>query len=295
MKHQSALELFFTRRAIVLLALALSLLANPAAAQDKKLKLEEVLAKHLDAIGAAEARAAASRRVVSGTVKVVNRLGTSGSGQSIAGDAMLVTSGKKLRFGMNIPSLDYPGEQLAFNGEKATTGALPNGRLSQLSQFLRQQDLPLREGLLAGALSVGWPLLRLDQTQPRLEYRGLKKVAGKQLHELSYRPRKGSTDLEVKLYFEAETFRHVQTDYRFQIGARPGTINEEIRRQDESYYLLTEEFDDFRAIDGLTLPHKYKLQISVQTATGTLLADWLLAVTSSSHKQDFSEEIFTIK
>src|SRR5690242_8386730 len=45
-------------------------------AQDKKLTLDELVAHHLDSIGSAQARAAAKNRVVSGTVKLVSRVGT---------------------------------------------------------------------------------------------------------------------------------------------------------------------------------------------------------------------------
>jgi len=42
------------------------------------------------------------------------------------------------------------------------------------------ENVPLREGLLGGVLSAAWPLLRLAQQNPKLEYRGLKKMEGRQ-------------------------------------------------------------------------------------------------------------------
>ena len=281
----------FLQMAIVLICLV-GLLSAALAQENKKLKPEELIARHLDSIGSAEARAAAKTRVASGSIKLVSRIGQAGN---LSGDAMMVSAGPKLRYGMNFPAPEYPGEQMAFNGSRAATGFLPNGVRSNLSQFLNQQDLPLREGLIGGVLSTAWPLLRLEQTQPRLEYRGLKKVDGRQLHELGYRPRKGSSDLKVLLYFDPETFRHVRTQYNFEIGARLGLGPNESPKQQESHYVLTEDFDDFRPVDGLTLPHKYKLQLSVQTATGTLLNDWTFAVSRVSHKETFDEQIFTMK
>ena len=44
-----------------------------ATAQDKKLTAEEVVSRHLDAIGSKEARAAVTRRVVSGPVVQCDR------------------------------------------------------------------------------------------------------------------------------------------------------------------------------------------------------------------------------
>jgi hypothetical protein len=316
-RQHSRSAMFLSSRALILLAgasLCWALMAlngtSTASAQDKKLKPEELVAKHLEAIGTAEARAAAKTRVATCAVTMVLRVG--GAGQ-LTGDAMMVSANTKLRFGMKFPVVEYPGEDVAFDGAKPATGFLPNGRRSNLSVFLNQQDLPLKEGLLGGALSTAWPLLRLEQQQPRLEYRGLKKVDKRELHELGYRARKGSSDLKVVLHFEPETFRHVRTHYSFQIGASIGT-REAPNQNPESYYSLTEEFDDFRAVDGLTLPHKYRLQLSMQgnapaalinqpadsplRATGgppSALYDWTLTVNRISHKDTFADQVFTIK
>jgi hypothetical protein len=278
-------------------------------AQNKKLTSEELVARHLDSVGTAEARSKASTRVSSGDAKFIVRLGGSAN---VDGAAMMVSSGAKLRFGIRLPLNEYPGEDMAFDGAKAATGFLPQGRRSQLSAFLSSQNLPLKEGLIGGTLSTAWPLLRMDQTQPKLDYRGLKKVDGRQLHEVSYRPRKGSGDLKVSLFFDPETFRHVRTRYSFEVGASIGT-RENSNMNTESYYSLTEDFDDFRAIDGLTLPHKYKLQLSVQgnsaaavvSASPTiqalpnnppsLLHDWTLTINKVEHNQKIDDPVFVIK
>jgi len=278
-------------------------------AQNKKLTPEELIARHLDSIGTAEARSKASSRVAGGETKFISRLGGSAN---VDGQAMMVSSGAKLRFGIKLPLNDYPGEDMAFDGARAATGLLPQGRRSHLSVFFSSQNLPLKEGLIGGTLSTAWPLLRLDQAQPKLDYRGLKKVDGRQLHEVDYRPRKGSGDLKVSLFFDPETFRHVRTRYSFEIGATIGT-RENPNRNTESYYSLTEDFDDFRAVDELTLPHKYKLQLSIQGTSGTavgsaspaaqgaganpasVLHDWTLTIKQIEHNTKIDDLIFVIK
>jgi len=278
-------------------------------AQNKKLTPEELIARHLDSIGTAEARSKASSRVAGGETKFISRLGGSAN---VDGQVMMVSSGAKLRFGIKLPLSDYTGEDMAFDGARATTGLLPQGRRSPLSAFFSSQNLPLREGLIGGTLSTAWPLLRLDQAQPKLDYRGLKKVDGRQLHEVGYRARKGSNDLKVSLFFDPETFRHVRTRYSFEIGARIGT-RENSNQNTETYYSLTEDFDDFRAVDGLTLPHKYKLQLSIQgtsaaavvsappTAQGlpnnpaSLLHDWTLTIKQIAHNTKIDDLVFVIK
>lgn len=261
-----------------------------ASAQDKKLTLEELIAHHLDSIGSAQARAFPKNRVASGTVKLISRVGTS---MTIDGEAAMASSGARLRYSMKFPSPTYPGEQFGFDGSKVLTGFLPGGRRSPLSSYLEQQSVPLKDGLLGGTLSTAWPMLRLDQLKPKLEYRGLKKVEGRQLHEVGYRAQKGSSDLKVTLFFDAETFRHVRTSYEFQVPARLGRGPDDSARLQEDYYQLVEDFDDFRAVDALMIPHKYRLQLNVQTYKGSNVFDWNFNIEQVSHNQALDEQIFS--
>lgn len=259
--------------------------------QDEKLKPEDLVARHIESVGSAEMRAAASSRSVSGEVTLILRVGGAGN---LRGEAMMVSAGPRLRFGMRFPTIDYPREDMAFDGKRAATGFLPKGGRSQLSAFLSQQDSPLKEGLFGGVLSTAWPLLRIEQQQPRLQYKGLKKVDGREMHEMSYRPRKGSSSLNILLYFDPKTFQHARTMYSFRVGASIGT-RDNANLNPESEYSLMEEFDDFRAVDGLTLPHKYRLQLSVQSGTASGLYDYILAVSRISHKETLDEQLFTLK
>jgi hypothetical protein len=289
--HYSLIEARkLTGRAIIMVAF-LAAFAAASSAQDKKLKIEELIARHVESLGSPEARAAVHSRVASGTVALVLRIGGAGN---LPGNAMMVSAGSRLRLGMKFPSIDYPAEDISFDGARAAIGLLPKGGRSQLSAFLKQQDAPLKEGLLGGTLSTAWPLLRLDQQQPKLEYRGLKKIEGRELHEVSYRPRKGSSDLKISLYFDPATFRHARTQYSFQIGASIGT-RESSNLNPENYYSLTEDFDDFAEVDGLMLPRKYRLQLSVQSGTGSALYDYTIAIGPISHKETIDEKMFTLK
>jgi hypothetical protein len=159
---------------LVICAIAVSVLVcGSVSAQEKKLKLEEVIAHHLDSIGSAQARTAAKNRVVSGSVK--------------------------------------------------------------------------------------------------------------QMHEVTYRPDKGSSDLKISLFFDATTFQHVRTDYEFKVPARLGSGPNDSARLAEDYYKLVEDFDDFQAIDALMIPRKYRLQLQVQTSSGSNLFDWNIAINQVLH------------
>ena len=277
------------------MAVALTLFASglyvATPAQDKKLTLEELIAHHIESIGSAEARAAARSRVAKGAITLTFRVGGAGQG---AGTGTLASASQKVWYGMRFNSTDYTGENLAFDGKRAATGFLPRGGRSQLSLLLSIRDAPLREGLLGGVLSTAWPLLRIEEQNPRLEYRGLKKIDGREMHELSYRPRKGESDLKIALYFDAATFRHIRTRYSLKIEATIGT-RDAPNQNPESYYSLTEDFDDFRAIDGLMLPHKYRLQVSAQGSNASGLFDYTLAVNSISHNETIDDRVFTLK
>ena len=270
--------------------IALILTSGLAPAQEKKLTLDELIAQHLDSIGSVQARAFPKNRVITGTVKLVNRIGEA---STLDGDSAIASSGVKLRYSMRFPAPQYPGEQLGFDGSKVLTGFLPGGHRSDLSLYLEQQNAPLKEGLLGGTLSTAWTMLRLDQLKPRLEYKGLKKVEGRQLHEVSYRSQKGSPDLKVSLFFEAETFRHVRTEYEFKVPARLGSGPNDSARLQEDYYKLVEDFDDFRATDGLMVPRKYRLQLQVQTSRGSNLLDYNVAVEQVLHNQALDDQIFS--
>lgn len=271
-------------------AVIAAIMSLPTPAQDKKLTLEELIARHLDSIGSAQARSSAKNRVLTGTVKLVSRVGVA---SNIDGQAALASSGFKLRYSMRFNSPQYTGEQFAFDGAKVLTGHLPSGRRSPLSLYLEQQSMPLRDGLLGGSLSTGWAMLRLDQIKPRLDYKGLKKLDGRQLHEVSYRPEKGSTDLKVALFFDAATFQHVRTEYEFRVPARLGVGPNDSTRLQEDYYKLGEDFDDFRAVDGLMIPRKYRLQLQVQTYTGSNVFDWTVVIDQVLHNQALDEQIFS--
>src|SRR6266542_3390426 len=65
---------------------------------------ETLIAKHLDSIGSAEARAAIKSRILSGTVVSTIRLG--GAGQQ-AGRAVLASTGNKSLIGMTFSDIKY--------------------------------------------------------------------------------------------------------------------------------------------------------------------------------------------
>jgi hypothetical protein len=138
----------------------------------------------------------------------------------------------------------------------------------------------MKEGLLGGALSTAWPLLKIQETQPRLKYNKAK-LAGRPMHELEYRPKKGLGDFRIVLFFESETFRHVRTEYRLQNPAK------------EDHTVLSEEFGDFKEVDGMMLPQRYTISFSsAGPRKSTFLAHWIFDAKQWAHNGQIDSSIF---
>lgn len=241
---------------VLVAALACAVLATP---DGPKLKPEEVVAKHLDSIGTAEARAAIKSLLATGTATMKVIAGGAGEMQ---GFANLLSNEQQLQIHMPFKHPNYVGEFYQFDGKKYSDDQVnPNVR-SRLGSFIHSQSQIVGEGLLGGTLTTAWALYDVPGRQAKLSYDGLKKVSGAELHQLTYRMKKGGGDLSVQIYFEPETFRHVRTVYRLSQRAAQGPSETESARQQESRYYLEENFSNFSTVDGLTLPTRWKIQFS---------------------------------
>ena len=246
----------------------------------QKLKPAELVEKHLASIGSAEARAAARNRVAVGDADVVFRLGANGQ---LSGTGNFLSEGPMIRLGLIFNGVEYPGELFGFDGKKVTVAQMQPGVRSPFGEFVHTYDVLLREGLLGGTISTAWPLLDMAHRQPRLQYTGLKKTDGKQLHELKYEKKKGSTELQIALYFDPESFRHVRSQYRLSLpDARGG--GQEVSS-------LVETFDNFKEVDGLTLPYMYRVVFQ----QGQYLAEWNFVVTEVMHNQQIDPKLFVVQ
>lgn len=236
--------------------------------------LEEVLARHLASIGTPEARAAVKSRVAQGSVVATIRVG--GTGQS-KGGAVMASQGVMSLIGIIFGPQEYSNEKMAFDGKKLTVGEWKPGVRTHLGGFLLNHDIMFKEGLIGGTLSTAWPLLDLSLRNPKLRYAGLKKFEGRQLHILDYEPRSGG-NLDIKLYFDSETFQHLRTEYTQDFSPPAVSRPEDAARQKETHLKLTEEFSDYRQEAGLNLPHVYKLQLTIDSSTDSVLQDWVLTL-----------------
>src|SRR5216684_590468 len=276
---------------LLAIALALPVFVVPSKSSAQKLKPEDIVARHLESIGSAQERAAVKTRIISGTAQVVFH--TAPLGQA-SGRAVLASEGTKSLVGMSFPSPVYPREQLGFNGSTFTAAYVLPGSRSALGSFLMTHSLIFKQGLMGGTLSSAWPLLDLTKRNAELEYSGEKKVGNQMLHELKYVPRGGS-DLQIKLYFDSDTFKHVRTEYERTIAGAMGDrsyVTPGIGR--ETRFKMVEEFSDFKKESELNLPQTYKINLITDTDAGTLLTDWTIKLTQFTFNEKIDPNSFSI-
>lgn len=276
---------------LVAVAAAAAYAPPPRTRAAQKLKPEEVVAKHLDAIGAAETRSSVTARLITGSVVANFRSPSTGQ---VPGRAVLFSKGAMHAVGMVFDGVaNYPHDKIGFDGEDVSTSFVLPGRRSTLGEFLMTNKSVVRQGLLGGTLSQAWPLLDLASKKPKLEYSGLKKVGERQAHALKYLPRGGS-DLNVTLFFDAETFQHVRTEYTRSLASQMGSSPDDSARQIESRYRMVEDFSDFRKEGGLTLPHQYKLALEITLPGGSYRMDWDFALASFAFNQPVDAKSFDV-
>jgi hypothetical protein len=286
------------RVARVLSAVLLAALVIPAAnaAKKQKLKAEDLLALHLDSIGPAEVRAGMKSRLYRG--KGIWRAMVGGSGQMHGTVLHASEEGScALRFDTQ-GNPAYYGEHLIFDGKEVRVlMAFQNGR-SPLGEFFWINKAILQEGLLGGATSNAWALLRRDPKKLKLKYRGLKKVDERELHRLDYRPKKGGSSLNIWLFFEPETYHHVQTSYRQKIPAPPSDNPLDSARMQDSYTTVTETFWNFQEIDGLNLPSNWKIHYNRagqgRTEVSSIVWEWEMGFTSASHNEPIDPAYYKV-
>lgn len=292
---------------VALVAITAAVFPNHARAQEK-LKPEDIVAKHLESIAAAEMRKSVKSRIAAGTVVAVFR--APGTGK-YDGRVVLASDGNKNMIGMGFENAGQMQERFAFDGKDVTVGFARPGVRGYLGDFLMTHDDIVKEGLVGGTLSDAWPLLESSDKKPKLEYRGIKKTGGKTLHEVRYTP-KGGSDLDISLFFDTETFQHVRTEYSRVISAGLGTGRTGERgrqigtgtaasgavdasgQQRPSRYKLVEEFSDFRKESGLTLPRLYKVALEMDTRGGTMKADWEFTLTDLAFNQKIPPATFIV-
>jgi hypothetical protein len=261
----------------------------------QKMKPEDVLAKHLESIGTAEKRASLKSIVAVGDVSVKF---ISQKNQTAEGRVVIASMGEKYFLGMNLNAADYPLEKFSFDGRKARVAYVRANIRSVLGEFMLSNNLLIEETLLGGTLSTSWALLNIANNKAKLSLDGTKKIDGKEVYVLGYSP-KGGGDVDINLYFDKETFRHVRTEYKRIASASQnrglgggGVERAQTELQNETRLKVVEDFSDFKTENGITLPHSYRLNYTINGQNGLTEIEWKSTFTQFSFNQNLDPRTF---
>ncbi len=274
-------------------AIALAGFAGPSVPASDKPKAEELVSKHLDALGTTEARAALKSLNVEGNLLTKFLRGGSGAA---GGPFAMVSTGHKILMEAKFDIPTYPGESYAFDGDKKTIGFIVPGQRSQLEDFLNHNGEVLAEGLIGGTLSTAWPLYDWQSRNARLDVDGLKKVDGKELFRVSYHPRHGTGDLKIYLFFDPETFRHVKTIYTEQSQAQMGSTPGMSSVGGGANLTMEEDFGGFTKVNKLMLPTQWTIKYEQEgIGSGSSMVQFDMTISKIQANPNLSGVTFRIQ
>lgn len=265
-------------------------MAGYLAGQDKsKLKSEDVLAKHIESIGAPDAVAAARNRKIEGSAQVRNvRNRTS----TVIGGAFLASTPDKnvVLMAFEAPNVgDYRGERVYFDGKKLVIPYVTAAERSPAGTFIFDYPEIAKGYLLGGVLSASWALLDAPAKVGKFELQGREKIGETEAYKVRYVP-KGGSSLTIRMYFDVATFRHIRTEY--QRTETAGTVRVDEGRLNENRFKLVEDFSDFSLVDGLNLPKAYKVTFRYETLRSSSEIEWSIKLTRFDFDSSRTPEIF---
>ena len=229
-------------------------------AKDKKMTAGQLVANHIRSLGAPDALSAIRTRSAVGNITC--KFASNSSGQ-LSGQAQWASEKGKTGLVIKYNNGEYSGEQFAFDGKNIRIAETSPGHMSILGYALNTSygKSFISNGMLGGVLSVGWPLLDIKESKAKLKYRK-QMIDGREFHELEYNKLGYMTD-SVKMYFDLDTFRHVMTEYRLEgEGDWRGWR-----------FVISEKFDNFKEVDGITLPFSYTLNYSGEKGSSSISFD----------------------
>jgi hypothetical protein len=256
----------------------------------QKMPVDEIITKHLDSIGTADARRKLKDQVASGVVRfsIIKQGGAAGDGRIV-----FASEGMKTLLGMTFNTPLYPAETIIFDGKKTKIAFTTHNQRSPLGDFIyRYQDV-IKEGLLGGSLSTGWALNDASNRKAKIENEGTKKIGERKAIVLSFSP-SGGSDLQIRIFLDASNYEHFRTEYRRVISAQQGiTPNASAQRREEKQ-MMVEEFSNFKKEKGLNLPHNYRIYLLFEGEGPTREYEWKVEFAQFFFNQQLDPKSFNV-
>jgi hypothetical protein len=234
------------------------------AADDKpKLTAEEILSKHLEAIGGKAALEKFKTRVATGTVKK--------DSEPEAQMAIVSELPNKVSAVYVFQNFNW---QLTYDGTAAfSRPQFPRSAVVIETKF---QEM-LSTGTMFNDISLFNLLAHSQLDGVKVEAKGIKKIKGREAHVIEAKRPKVTA---LRFYFDTQTFMWVRTDYgRVEIPPQMRAFTNAIESKDEQLAIdFYVETWDFKPVDGVTLPFKFEMVATapilknktVGTITGTI-------------------------
>ncbi|HEX8142250.1 MAG TPA: hypothetical protein VF553_06605 [Pyrinomonadaceae bacterium] len=264
---------------LALLLLLLGFSALQVAADDKKpaLTAEEIISKHLAAVGGKEALARFKTRIAIGTVKREN--------DPDSKMAIMSEAPNRISAVFVFPSYDL---RFTYNGSNATLQPqIPR----QFAVFESKYREIVASGLMFNSISL-YNILLQPPESVKFQAKGTKKIKGRETYAVEVKRSKGDA---MRLYFDAETFMWVRTDYgKTHVTAeiKPFTNDPVSRGEDDLTVDFYIETSDFRDVDGIKLPFRFEQVVTYpilrQARSGTIIG----TITEYRHNEAIDPQMF---
>ncbi|MGB2750784.1 MAG: hypothetical protein WBC19_01900 [Pyrinomonadaceae bacterium] len=258
-------------------------------AQAQELKLDEVIEKHVNAIGKQEARGLIKNRLITGVNEFNSKLPVVTGG----GKAIVVSDKDNFFFLLSLNSKEYPYEKIGYFKDKVSLPFVTAGARSPLGAFLADHSKLLDSGLFMGSMTARWILLDPTRYGGRMVLGGTRKIDGRKAYVIEFYPADGaSSEFTLRLFIDAESFNHIRSEYRHDISPRQDTFGQ-LGRQAGAKLELIEDYSDFRTVEGITAPYSYKCKFGSSSQSGTFEYSWSIKVAGYFYNQNLAADFYT--
>ena len=266
-----------TKPALILALLLAVLPAIVYAVADKdKLTAADIIDKHLAAAGGKDALSRIKSRVAIGTARK--------DSDTPAPLAVMSQAPNRVSAICQFEGFNW---QLSYDGSRAIVRPMLTRANAPVMQ--KYQEM-LATGTLFNGISLYNVLASPDIGNVKFEAKGTRKIKGRAAYTVEM---KRGND-KALLYFDAETFMWVRTDYgsvRLTKEMREFTNAVESKDQESTYDFYLET-SDFKQVDGLMLPFRFEIvataPILKQKNVGTIVA----TITEYRHNIDIDPKMF---